>query len=277
MNPSKIIKSGQIKAQVEQFENFSELVNTINSRTRNFGSEHDSDWAGCTLTEAYNFIKEGWTKELQAVITEAKSLEKFENKISKSLPIADLIGYVPHVPNFLVGVPQSMVNFKSTPKKSKIVTIVYDGDVSSGVKTKEKAEYSSKIVAQIINLEKQGYRVRLYSMNSYNDKQINHDITSYSMFVKVKSEDQPIDIKRIMFPLVHIGYQRQIGFHWYETLPKAVNFGGYGRPLVKEFKLEDINDYIKQIFGKQAYYIYFGFDLKDIDKTLDKDNKPVNG
>ena len=273
MENKKLVNAKDIKAQVEQFDNFSQLVDTISNRPKNFGSSHDSDWAGCTLTQAYKFIKEGWYEKLQEVIKQVKTLEKFENRLTKSVPINDLIGYAPHVPNFIVGVPQSMINGKTLPKRSKVITLVYDGDVSSSVNTREKAEYSSKIVAEIINLEKQGYRVRLYSMNSYNDKRDSNKINCYSMFVKVKSEDQPIDIKRIMFPLVHVGYQRQIGFRWYETLPDAVNFSGYGRPFSREFNKEDINELIRKLYGEKAYYIYYGFDLSEMDSHLNSNTR----
>lgn len=117
-----------------------------------------------------------------------------------------------------------------------------------------------------MQLELNGFRVRLYALGSFN--QPSEKVSTYAYFLKLKSEDQQMDIKRLMFPLCHPAFQRRLGFRWYESFPNAKPFWGYGIPLSKSYKLERITDFIQSFLGENAHYVYYGMDLKKLTLKL---------
>ena len=86
--------------------------------------------------------------------------------------------------------------------------------------------------------------------------------------IKVKDSAQPIDLKRMSFPLTHTGFFRVIGFDWYSKCPDAKYISCYGHSLDNDFSNETMQKTAKEIFGNNA--VWFGCTkiIKESDKYV---------
>lgn len=267
MSVTKIIEVDGTTFTTEIFERVEDLLATKDERTEKFsdGAKHNSSWVGASYRDAFDMLEFGWNKRIDDVITEVNALSKKHDKIARMKVKNDVVGFAPHIPNLLAGVPETMINGRLEIKKSKVITIVYDSGVSSGITTYQVLNYSKKVMAYIMQLEKQGFRVRLYVLNNYSNRS-----KSFSMLLKLKSEYQPLDIKRLVFPMCHTAYQRAVGFDWYEKFPQSEEFSGYGRPMYIEYNREKIEKYITKLVGKNANFLRY---QDDIEKLIKKGGK----
>lgn len=256
---------------IEEFNTFGELINTNDSRTQNFGNARTSDddsWYGASYDEAVKMLRYGWQddeKVKQMCDTINNNLSKLQDEQKMTFK-NDIVGYAPIVPLALKGVPQSMINTARKPKKSKVINLIIDVSVSCGTSVEEILEWGAKMTAKIMSLEKQGYRVKIEVVNTYT----RDDWTSkvHALKVLVKGENQPFDIKRMMFPLAHGAFFRRIGFDWYERLPEAQHFGEYGYSLIQHNK-KHAEAVKKQISDTEnSYYICNKEDINEVLKGV---------
>ena len=108
------------------------------------------------------------------------------------------------------------------------------------------------MLSSVIELEQQGYRFNIYAVQNYYSK---YD-KCYMLKVKVKDAMQPIDLKRISFPLTHTSFFRVVGFDWYSKCPEAKYISLYGHSLDYDFSNEKMQETAKEIFGDNA--VWFG-------------------
>lgn len=208
------------------------------------------EWEGVkSYDEALSLLKNGYQPTVEAL----KSKIKF-NKTGAGKRISfqnNITGAVPVVPLAMMGVPNNMIDMKMKPIKCKVLDIYYDVTVSCGTPSEKIIENGQKLLGTIVELEKQGYKFNLYGIQTYSDSS-SVDI----LMVKIKSSNQPLDLKRISFPLTHAAFFRVIGFDWYSRTPKGTYRGGYGCAL--SYTLSDKSereDFVKQVFGQNAIYI----------------------
>lgn len=235
------------------------------------------DWDGVeSYEEALDMLNNGW---------ESPDI----NKVKRSIDIAvkrstgkritfknDIIGFAPVVPLALLGVPNAMINSTMKPIKSKVVNIFYDITVNCGYSAKDILNNGIKVIEAIISLEMQGYRVGLNAVQSYNDKK-GSKLDCDMLVVQLKTPNQPLDIKRVMFPLCHPAMFRVIGFDWYSKFPKGVYRYGYGSDLVRNLNDEQLKQFTKELFGKESIYLSGAKILrgsaKHIEEQLKEDSK----
>lgn len=198
--------------------------------------------------EALQIMNDGWAEEvkgLQATVNKVKTMTQkriaFRNEIQ---------GFAPIVPLAILGVPNAMINTIMKPIKSKVISVYYNMGISWGNDAEVIVKNGRKVVEAIVNLENSGYRVNLYSLQSYSDEE-GSDILA----VKVKSANQPLDLKRICFPIMHAAMFRVIGFDWYSKFPKGTYRIGYGKPLSIALGDEKAQGLVKELFGKEAVYL----------------------
>ena len=67
-------------------------------------------------------------KELDKIIN-----KNFNTKIIKKSYENSVVGFIPNVPNFCLGTPNTMINIKQDIKKVKIINIVINSCVSGGI------------------------------------------------------------------------------------------------------------------------------------------------
>lgn len=115
-----------------------------------------------------------------------------------------------------------------------------------------------------MNLEENGYRVRLDYLKTF----MSHDNRIYSFRLPVKNEHQPINLKRLMFPMSHVSMQRFLAFDWLERLPNGKYMSGYGHALYGGDSKEV--SAIKEMLDKNEYLVYFGgLSVNDVLKQVD--------
>jgi len=262
------------KIKMEKYQNGDEVVSVCMTRTKNpafptckFTSCLNADWDGVkTLDEAKNMLKNGWAEKVDVVKKSMKDTQRKNFSMKNSGLKTDVVGFVPIVPNAILGLPNSMLNTSVKPKKNKVIDIIYGLDFSASVSKDNIIEYGLQVMKRVCKLEAEGFRVRLTCMQVYADNMDEFHI----MTVKCKSEDQPLDAQRIMFPMFHTSMFRVIGFGWYETLPESTHLYGYGKPLYYFMSQNQIDNMIEQLFGRTAIYIDGTCIMKEGEKYIDK-------
>ena len=276
----KKIENEQAKLYYEQFDNYQEFLRVVEERDKtNAHGRHtlkhnasQGSWCGVdNYEQARNLLINGWDAKVeylkQQFDKESKLLE--DKKVIKLFD--DVVGFMPNVPNAIIGLPNSMRNMKVEHRKSKIIKFLIDTDTSGCVDANEMIEYFSKTLARIAVLEKQGYRCRIEVFNNFSERyQTSGTKTCFSILIK--NENQPFDIKRMAFPLAHIAMNRVLGFGWQNSLPISnYNSNEMGHPLyvfTKEGR-ERILNAIKN-GNEKLVHIYYG---KDLDKIFGKEVK----
>lgn len=248
------------KIMVEKYNSASEVVADCKKRSitsnsfdnmdnGNLGG-HSYTWCGVkSYEEALGYLENGYQPTVDKLKTQIKAnLQGQGKRISFH---NDIVGYAPIVPLAVLGVPNSMINSKMKPIKAKVIDVYYDGTFSSCIKSDEIIETGAKVISVILQLEQQGYRFNLYQVQSYSD-----DSNCDLLCVKLKDAGQPIDLKRISFPMTHTGFFRVIGFDWYSKTPKGIYRCAYGRALCHTSKVNEKLDIVsKELFGDNAVYV----------------------
>lgn len=186
----------------------------------------------------------------------AKKVEVEEPKVQDSAihepqtPQTSMAGFAPVVPLVLARVPNSMINCHVEPKKSRVLDVYYDATMGCGNGPDVLIEMGMKAVEYILRAEAQGYRVRLTAVQMYYNNG-----SADVLMVRIKNENQPLNIQRMMFPMFHPAFFRVIGFGWYERCPTSKHRGGYGHSMAYDYDVKEMNRMFEGMLGKQAIYL----------------------
>ena len=273
------VNGKRITVNAEVFNSADECVKVCHSRQMTDSSFHDMpreadsnrDWYGAGYEETMNLLKNGYQPTVEALRGVFRATVAGEGKRFKfqNAPV----GFAPVVPLALMGVPNSMLDMRMKPIKAKVVDVFMDMTCSCGTSSEQIMEASKKILSAVIELEKQGYRFNLYSCSGYFDSS-----TGDAVCVKVKSAEQPLDLKRVSFPMAHTSFFRVVGFDWYSKFPIGKYRCGYGHAAYFEFK-KNTKELYQQIFGKKNI-VFFSVqelvnndnDVKSIKEELENGN-----
>lgn len=215
---------------VEEYSSFKELIDTSESRCVNSWC-FDNEERRRTTEEGVDFYKakelllNGWDEKIDDIRKEYTKFNK-PNETQKPKQTVNLVGYAPCVPNAIIGNPYNMFNKKLDSKKTKVIEVIIDVSLS-GIES-NTIDKMVKLLGKINSLEMQGYRVKLTFMKTFNH--IGQEY-SYACKILLKNEFQPLDLKRVAFPLCHSAMPRKIMFDWYERLPLAREIPGHGKAL----------------------------------------------
>lgn len=241
------------KLNVEIYHSANQVVEDIESRSitdSSFDRNHYSSrsFVGATRDEAMTMLREGYQPTVDAL----KSKMKFSARgVSKHTQFYnDVAGFAPVVPNAILGLPQSMVNSKTKPIKTKVIDIYYEMTASCSTSSEDIIKAGKKMLSAIVELEAQGYRFNLYVIQDYYRNGEGCDM----LCVRVKTASQPFDLKRMSFPMSHTAFFRGIGFDWYARFPLGKYRSGYGKSISCEKSQEVVQEEIKRLFGKSAVY-----------------------
>ena len=228
-------------AQIERFENLTQMIRTIESRSNNpiFEGKNESKdptydfYRTRSYDEALNLLQNGWDEPLAEIKKGVAAGFKANGTSTKTRPQTGIVGYAPCVPNALLGLPNSMISTERVQTKVKAVSLLFSMSVTGGV-SQEKILKAGIVILNIINdLELAGYRVKL-DVEFFGAAQDN-DVCSAR--VTVKEWRQPLDLKKLCFPISHPSMFRRFGFRWLETYPNLKNGGyrgGYGSSHFKK-------------------------------------------
>lgn len=270
-------KAKRFRFNVEEYNSAMEVVDVIKKReiTEWWRSEAITEatvanrkgfYGVKTLGEAYDLLKNGWTQEVERMNAALKQVQTVD--LPKRVAFRnDVVGFAPVVPLAIMNVPNSMINNATKQIKSKVVKIFYSMGDSWCTSTETFLERGKKIMEAVIMLERSGYRCELYSAQFYTDRSNN---MADVLVVKVKEANQPLDIKRVMFPFTHPAMFRVIGFSWEDRCPSAKYMSGRGSPFHTVGKHKEM---FKEAFGDEYVYI----DCKIADKGVEEIKEAITG
>ena len=254
----KYSKGGKKYAvMVERYNNTAEMVNDLKMRSitnSNFEDKSKSkfgSWEGVkTYGECLDYLTNGYQPTVDALKESTKPTVKGNGKrISFK---NNIVGGNPIVPLALIGVPNCMQDTYIKPIKAKVIDVYYDVTCGCSINSDDIIEAGQKLLGTILKLEQEGYKFNLYAVQTYS----NSDDCDM-LVIKVKSSNQPLDLKRMSYALTHTSFFRVLGFDWYSRTPKGKYRCAYGFNLSCEFDYDGkkVNEFTQQIFGKNSIYI----------------------
>lgn len=255
VNRKAKIGKREIEVMIESYRSAGEVVDDCKSRPITDGRFDDKSkarfgsWEGVkSYEQALDYMKNGYQPTVEKLKERIKAMKMGEGKrISFK---NNIVGAVPVVPLALQGVPNNMVDMRMKTIKCKVIDVYYDITCSAMTDSDDIIKNGQKLLGAILELEQQGYKFNLYAVQCYSE-----ETDADMLVVKMKSSDQPLDLKRMSFPLTHTAFFRVIGFDWYSKSPKAKYRGGYGRGIAYSLSVEELNDFARQLFGNNALYI----------------------
>ena len=222
----------------EHFQSIAHLLRAnerpVNDTFKGHSLSSNKDDVSFTKTHSYAEAADLITKGYEEPVEKIKRgvTQNVRNyAASKTAVKTDIVGYAPCVPNAILGLPNSMLNKATSVKKSKVISIVYDSTGAWHVDADEFIKSGIAVLSAIASLEMSGYRVELKVafLDCGGSRQ--------NMFSTVTLKDwrQPLDVKKIAFPICHPSMLRRIGFRQIETNPELTDtsyIGGYGTSKV---------------------------------------------
>lgn len=260
----------QSNVNVSYYETIDELTNHLEeaqSLRYNSAEEGDYSFTGTkSFKEAINLCKYG-DEELRKFIYEQNL--KFDNvdtcnKIRRST-VNDVVGFMPNVPNYIMGVPTNMIRDNRTMINSKVLNVFINVSAAWYVDKDDIKKIAAKYVCAINKLEEEGYRCNIYA-GAAGERMSKKNL----LVVKIKSDKEPMNLAKMAFPLCHPSMLRRLKFKWMETIP--LDFGnGYGSTVSDDGK---INKLLKLIFRDTKFTILSvasnNGDVTDVMETLKK-------
>lgn len=237
---------------IEMYNSAQEVAKDL--EVRPMGDEwHDPyagkrDFVGATKDETYKMLIEGYQPVVEALRAKTKFTASGQSKRFKTFN--DVAGFAPIIPNAIMGLPHSMINSAMKPIKTKVLDIYYEMTCPAFRNASELIKAGQKILGAIMELEAQGYRFNLYCVQGFYSPCKGCDM----LCVKVKSANQPMDLKRMSFPIAHTAFFRGIGFDWYSKFPKATYRTGYGHAICFDHSQSEIQEEYRKLMGKNAIY-----------------------
>ena len=260
---SKIIESTtkingrSFNIMTEYYNNSAEMVKDLRTRRITSSSFRDAskgsfgEGEGCTsYDECLGWLRNGYqpiVDELKKTIT--PSIKGARKRISFC---NNIVGGNPVVPLAMMGIPNCMIDTRIKPIKAKVLDVYYDITCSCDVKSKDIIEAGQKVLGTILRLEQSGYKFNLYAVQTYSGKD-----DCDMLAIKIKSSNQPLDLKRMSYTLAHTSFFRVLGFDWYSKTPKGRYRFAYGHNISREFNYDPdkLNDFAKQLFGSNAIFL----------------------
>lgn len=234
----------------EHFQSIDEMLSVITSRPNNTpmngrkeSMSSDKNFTGTnSWEEAVNLYQYGYTDILEQVKRGVGAHIERTNPMTRRRVVTGVQGYAPHVPNSIMGLPNSMIYTESVMMKTKVVNIVYSTTENCGTEAEEFIKSGIAVLSVVNILELSGYRVNL-NISFYCAKE-DEEYTFGT--VNVKDYREHMDIQKLCFPVAHPSMFRRMGFKWLETCVGLKNSGwarGYGSQVMfrntpKEFKDE---------------------------------------
>lgn len=229
-------------------------------------SRNDMDFCGThNYQEAVDLFMYGDEELLKKIKDESKKLKidkLLGNCLNRQVYEQRVYGCIPNVPAYLMGNPINMINPEKNRISHKIVNIFLNISCNGGT-SREKITRIGTLYLNVIDfLEKKGYRCNLY----VGDVSRVSDEKQFFM-VRIKTDREPLNMKKMAFPLAHPSMLRRINFRWNEVHDGTdFTHDGYGQPF-QETKI------IKKILSrnlKEDFIIFnYASGNQDIKSVLD--------
>jgi hypothetical protein len=221
----------------------------------------DRDTVSFTGSASYEhatkIMADGYKDTLKKIVTEPVNVTHTQ-EVRRPRQMVGIVGYTPHVPNAIAGIPTSMITQEMQPMRQKVIKIKY----SLGLMAKEDKEGFVKAGANLLSLikslELKGYRVALDLLKIT----FTPDRSEVSVFtINLKDWRQQPNPLKLTYPLTHPSFYRRHCFRHLETSPlitKYAWFEGHGAPIHAAYKtLAGQRQFVKSngLLGENEYYI----------------------
>lgn len=255
----------------EHFNSIHQMLEIVNKRSNNEVMKNQNssqtDDEEFTLTESWeqaiDLFQYGYKDIMDEIKIGMKKETKFQAATHNRKIKTGVQGYAPHVPNAILGLPNSMIDMKSEVRKVKAISIVYSITESAGVEAEEFVKSGIAVLSTIYALELRGVRVNLKIM-FYDGK--SEDERAFAS-VNLKDYREHLDLQKLCFPVAHPSMSRRLGFKWLETVPELECNGwsyGYGSQMKTEEFFE-----IEGLFKQNEHFLNLDI-TKECDYNTDR-------
>lgn len=219
------------------------------SRTGGKGFTKTESWE-----EAEHLLKFGDKENLAKLQTKmAKQRLKGSGETKKVETYRSFAGYAPHVPSYVAGSPLNMLRKREVKTTNrKIVNIMYSPVAHGGIDADDLLEASLAVMNFVSSLEKQGYKVNLYTIITSRKR-----YQTVSQIVKIKASDDYTNLSKIVYPMVNPSFLRRHFFRFMEVTEEVTErefCRTYGVPVYEQHEVEPI---WKQMGIRVDYYFNF--------------------
>ena len=156
---------------------------------------------------------------------------QFESEI-KSFECGPM-GFMPLVPNAIMGLPNSMISMRKTAKPSKIIKIGVHNTLSSGVKVNQGLNRGRAILSVIERLELLGFSIELWAISASREY-ISAPICEFNIYTRIKAANEAPNLAATAFCLCSTAYTRRLFFRLLESdkeLGAVLSKDSYGQPM----------------------------------------------
>ena len=204
--------------------------------------------------EAEQLLKFGDKENLAKLQTKmVKQGLKGSGETKKTETYRSFVGYAPHVPSYVAGSPLNMLRKREVKTSNrKIVNIMYSPVAHGGVDTEELLNASLAVMNFVSSLEKQGYKVNLYTIITSRKRN-----QTVSQIVKIKSSDDYTNLAKVVYPMVNPSFLRRHFFRFMEVTDEVTErefCRTYGVPVYEQHEVEPI---WKKMGIRVDYYFNF--------------------
>lgn len=267
----------------EEFPSVSNLLKTLDCRKPNIVFKEESRLSSedieskggtwyrtCDYNDAKKLITFGYKEHLDKIKQQMRITSKKYNKfqvINKNAPHLDIVGYIPHVPNAIQNIPNSMINMHKIPQKQKTMHIIYTNSGNSCESSNFFIDAGVAMLTAVNIIEANGIQVKLDLAFVAAEERCEAAFPT----VNLKNYGQRLDLLKICFPITHPSMLRRIGFKWIETnsfIHESSWNIGYGRSITNP---DDIVKYLKKDdnFVVSNYWIRdHNYDIEELLKYL---------
>lgn len=220
----------------KKFDNVQQFYNYIATGETQQGMREDSmrevattdTWTTTeNLTQANELFSNG--DEKNAALIESAGLAKERVKIRTTADrrqlYASQVGFMPHVPNYVAGVPCNMINERRIKVKQKVINLVYNISVGGSISGVSMRDVAVKMLSAILRAEAQGVRINLYVCDISDC-----DVQQIGWLLRIKSSGQHLDVLKTAYPLINPSMLRRHSFRFTEiTKGVSKHLDNYGR------------------------------------------------
>ena len=210
-------------------------------------------WSTVTYNEADDLLRYGDIKNAEKISNRVQEISRMSGSGTqiRRQSFNDVVGYAVHVPNYLTGVPTTMINSRRVSVRSqKVLNIVYNSTFHHGTNLDDVIDAGAKVLTYLRDLEAKGYRVNLYVMMS--SKGGSEQCT---VLVKVKDSEQYLNITKTAYPIVNPDFLRKHFCRLIECETRDGEFPlSYGKPV---YRLSDIQNVFDACQLKVDKYLNF--------------------
>lgn len=165
-----------------------------------------------SFEQAQNLLKYGDHDSAELIRASGNIKSPKRTNKDRAMPITSMVGYMPHIPNYLMGRPDCMIADTRIVHKQRVITIIIDGCVNCEWSAKQIADVQAKVVTAVRMVEAGGVRVNLwwYSASCCQDEWT-------GLLVKVKDSGKLLETEKLGYILVNPSMLRRHEFRFIET------------------------------------------------------------